>query len=140
MAATAHFHFREQWQELKRGRPGHRFQDRYQRNRREAHRCGAGQRLLRLVGGVIAVLIGVVLVIIPGPALPFFFIAGGLFATESRTIARFMDWSEVRLRNIGAWAKRRWRQLPTAARVGLLILGACGSAGTMYLSYRLLHR
>jgi hypothetical protein len=28
MAAASTFHFREHWRELKRGRPGHRFQDR----------------------------------------------------------------------------------------------------------------
>jgi hypothetical protein len=130
-------HFRERWRELKRGRPGHRFQDRYERGRHENH-GHAGRRIALVAFGVVCLLIGAVFAIIPGPAIPFFFVAGAMFATESRTIARFMDWSEVLIRKIVAWAKRRWRRLPAAARVGLLILGACVSAGTVYLGYRVM--
>lgn len=84
--------------------------------------------------------IGVLLVIFPGPAIPFFFLAGGLFATHSRRMARLMDWCEVRLRKIAAWGRARWRKLPVAVRVGLLILGGGLSAATMYFTYRLMHR
>ena len=136
VAATLHFHFREQWRELKRGRPGHRFQERYERARAEAHECGHGQRIVRYVFGAIAVVIGAFLAVFPGPAIPFFIVAGGLFATESRAIARFMDWSEVRVRRIVAWGKRRWRKLPAVARVALMILGACASATSAFLTYR----
>lgn len=132
------FHFRDRWRELKRGRPGHRFQDRYNRARHENHRCGAGQRIAMVVAGLISLAIGVVLTVIPGPALPFLFLAGALFASESRAIARFMDWSELLLRKIAGWGRRRWRRLPAAARVVLLILGTCVSAGMMYLSYRVM--
>jgi hypothetical protein len=53
-------------------------------------------------------------------------------------VARFMDWCEVQLRKIVAWAKRHWRRLPTAARVILIICGACCSAATAYLGFRLI--
>ena len=137
VAATMNLHFRERWRELKRGRPGSRFLDRYRRARHENHRHAARRVGLMLVGAVFLVL-GIVFAVIPGPAIPFFFVAGALLATESRTIARFMDWSEVRLRQLAAWGKRLWRRLPTIARVLLLILAACLSAGGMYLSYRVM--
>jgi hypothetical protein len=140
VAATLNFHFRKSWRELKHGRPGHRFQDRYQRARRETEQCGPAQRILMLIAALVCLAIGVVLSVIPGPAVPFFFIAGGLLAAESRTIARFMDWSEIVCRKILAWGKRLWRRLPIAGRIGLLLVGACISAGTMYLSYRIFLR
>jgi hypothetical protein len=140
MAATAHFSLRRHWHTLRRGKPGHRFQDHYLQARRSGRRAGALQRVLFYGAAVVCVLIGIVLSVIPGPAIPFFFLAGGLLATESRVIARFMDWCEVRLRNVAAWGKRRWKRLPLFARVILVILGVCCSAGTAYLSYRFMHR
>lgn len=140
VAATLNFHLRESWRELKRGRPGHRFQERYRRARCKREQCGPGQRIVMLVAGLIALIIGLVLCVFPGPAVPFFFISGGLLAAESRPIARFMDWSEVMCRRILAWGKRQWRRMPVFGRVGVLIAGACCSAGTMYLSYRIFFR
>jgi len=135
VAASIHFHFREQWRELKRGRPGHRFQERYERARRGD--VATWERVLFLVAAVILVLLGVFFAIFPGPALPFFFVGGGLLASESRTVARFMDWSEVGVRQWATWGRRRWKRLPNLARAGLVLLGAGMSAATMYLSFRI---
>jgi hypothetical protein len=138
VAATLNFNLRESWRDLKRGRPGHRFQDRYKRARNEKPRCGTAWRVAKIAGAVISLAIALLLVVFPGPAIPFFFITGGLLATESRTIARFMDWGEVHLRNLGAWGKRHWKRLPTAGRIALLVVGACLSAGSMFLTYRMM--
>ena len=140
MAATTHFHFREHWRELRRGRPGRRFQARYERLRRSRHRCGALERILLVVAAIVLFLIGALLVIFPGPAIPFFFMGGALLATESRPMARLMDWSEVRLRTVFAWGKRQWRRLPGFARVLLLGVGACCSATMAYVAFQLLRR
>lgn len=137
MAAMMRFHFREHWRELRRGRPGRRFQARYQRAH-EDQRAGAAERIVLAMVAVVCLAIGVVLSVVPGPALPFFFLAGGLLATESLWVARFMDWSEVKLRLIFAWLKRVWRRLPVAGRIALSVFGTCCSAATAYLGYRLL--
>lgn len=130
---------RTYFRDLKRGRPGHRFQDRYERAKRERRKGGSHwRRIVTLTAGVLCLAIGLVLSVIPGPAIPFFFLAGGLFGTESRSIARLMDGIEVRARKLAAWAQRRWRPLPRAAKIALVILGACCSAGTAYLSYRMM--
>lgn len=140
MAATLNLrdHFRAHWRELKGGRPGHRFQDHYRRVQRHQADAGPGKRLAMIVAGILCFAIGVVLMIFPGPAIPFFFLAGGLLATESQAVARIMDWSEVHLRNLAAWGKRRWKRLPAAARVVLVAVGMGCSVATAYFSYRLL--
>ena len=137
MAASMQFHFREHWRQLRRGRPGRRFQARYKRAR-EDQRASAAERIVLAIVAVVCLAIGAVLSVVPGPALPFFFLAGGLLATESLWVARFMDWSEVKVRLIVAWLKRVWRRLPVPGRIALSVVGACCSAATAYLGYMLL--
>jgi hypothetical protein len=137
MSATTPFHFREHWRELRRGRPGRRFQARYERARQQK-RARAAERIVLALIAVVFLAIGIVLVFIPGPAIPFFFLAGGLLATESLWVARFMDWSEVKLRLIIAAGKRFWRHLPMPGRVAVSLFATCCSAATAYLGYRLL--
>src|SRR5687768_16506516 len=108
MGATVQFQFREHWRDLKRGRPGRRFQDRYERARHEEASTGAAQRIGLIVAALVCFAIGLVLAVMPGPAVVFFFLAGGLLATESPWVARFMDWGELKIRKLVAWGKRRW--------------------------------
>jgi hypothetical protein len=136
MAIALHFSFREHWQELKRGRPGRRFQDRYDRARSEESRGGPIKRIALIGLAIVCLAIGVVLAVMPGPAVLFFFLAGGLLATESRIVARLMDWLEVRLRKIIAWCRRRWRRLSTAGRVIVAALATAGTGAFVYLSYQ----
>lgn len=136
MATSMTVQLRKHWRDLLEGRPGNRFMDRYERARRKDRRSGVWRRLTIIVLGCAALLVGAVLTVIPGPAVPFFFIGGGLLATESRPVARLMDWFEIQIRKVAAWIKRRWKRLPKLARVALLILGACCSAASAYLTYR----
>ena len=91
-----------------------------------------------IVVALVSLAIGVVLSVIPGPAIPFFFLGGGLLATESRPVARFMDWCELIGRRVGAWGKRHWNRLPLAGRIVVMMIGGCCSMATAYLSYRLM--
>ena len=137
MAATLSFHLRKHWRELQRGRPGHRFQARYERARQAQHRSGVATRIVLIALALGSLAIGAVLSVIPGPAIPFFFLGGGLLAGESRPIARFMDGCEVVGRRLVAWGKRQWKRLPLAGRIVVLMIGGCCSMATAYLSYRL---
>lgn len=110
MPAVSRFHFRDDWRALKRGRPGHRFQDRYAAAHRAGPRSGMWQRILTFVIAALLLAIAAVLSVIPGPAFPFFILAGALLATQSKTIARWMDALEVRTRKVFAWVKRRWHR------------------------------
>ena len=131
---------RSHWRELRQGRPGHRFQSRYDRARRQKNRTGTALRVLLVLVALVFLGVGVVLVVIPGPAIPFFFLGGGLLAAESRPIARFMDWGEVVARKVFGWGKKHWKRLPLAARIALVVVGACCSAATGYLAYRVWQR
>lgn len=84
----------------------------------------------------LAVAIGIVLMFIPGPAVLFFAIAGTLLASESRGVARFLDWTEVKIRQLvtaGLDAWRRWSWLGRAAAVAVVALLAAAAA---ILAYR----
>lgn len=105
---------KRRWTDLKRGTPGRRFQDRYRRAA-EARARGGLSRILRVSAAAVAIVIGVVLVFLPGPAVVFFFIAGALLASESLHVARALDWTELKLRAVWSWWKRR---RPGAARRG----------------------
>ena len=138
MAAIMQFHFREHWRELRQGRPGQRFQDRYERLRQERKQSGPVKRILLIGVAIVFLAIGVVLTVFPGPAFVFFILAGALLAGESRVIARFMDWCEVRARRIIAGAKRLWRRTPTAARVATIVVVAGCAVTVAFLGYRTL--
>lgn len=86
--------------------PGERFQRRYDRARKAGGPEG-WERVVLIVLAVVATAIGIVLVFIPGPAILFFFIAGGLLATESRKLAKALDWSELKTRALCGWLLRR---------------------------------
>src|SRR5690242_10487401 len=77
--------------ELRHAPAGERFQ-RWHRKKERTARPWA--RPLYLVGAVVCLAIGVVLAVMPGPAVLFFALAGGLLAAQSATVARFLDATE----------------------------------------------
>lgn len=94
-------------------------------------------RIVRLVIAAVALVIGIVLMFIPGPAILFFFIAGSLIAAESRGLARALDWTEVKLRKFASWLIKRWRKLPTAGKVVATIVLFAAVAGVLFIGYRI---
>ncbi|HEY4249169.1 MAG TPA: hypothetical protein VGM64_20260 [Lacunisphaera sp.] len=131
---------KQQWQSLKRGKPGHRFRARYDAGSRVKKDASFGFKLIRLLRFVIALAaaaVGVVLVFIPGPAILFFLLAGSLLAAESLTIARFLDWIEVKLRDLFEWCQRQWRRMHPAGKIAITGLAATGATGCVYAAYRL---
>ena len=136
MPAVIRFHFRDDWRELKRGRPGRRFQQRYERARHAEPRSGLAKRVALIGIAVIAVGLGLFFAVFPGPAIPFFFVGGALLAAESRMIARSMDWLELRARDFMTWFKKRWRHLPLVGRIAGVVLFMGCSATVTYFMYR----
>jgi uncharacterized membrane protein YbaN (DUF454 family) len=136
MAITANFSFREHWEQLKQGRPGRRFQERYRRARTTGKKSGTIRRIATIGAAAICLAIGVVLSVMPGPAILFFFLAGGLLATESKWIARFMDWLEVRIRSVVKWGKRHWDRWSTAERATAAAVAASVSAAAVYVMFQ----
>jgi hypothetical protein len=128
---------KRQWEVLKRGKPGRRFVERYQAAQRKENRATLATRIVRFGIAAVAIGLGVVFAVIPGPAIVFFALAGALLASESRGVARFFDWCEVKIRAVVRWAMRIWKRLPIAGKVAVAIVGAAGSVGATVMSYRI---
>lgn len=95
--------FRRDWQLLRSGAPGERFQ-RYHRQRRSPD---GGMRVGPLVAGALVVLVGIVLLPAPGPGIIVVAVGCALLAGESLRVARLMDRSETALRSaVGRWRRQ----------------------------------
>jgi len=124
------------WREVRNGVPGKRFQDRHKR-RRGASRKRPAKPLLLTAGGLLLA-VGLVLLAIPGPGIPFVVLGGALVARESLRAARALDWAELRARAVAAWGTRAWRRASPAAR-GLLVSAVLAlAAGGAYVSWLVL--
>jgi hypothetical protein len=130
---------KHQWTQLKHYPPGQRFRRRYEARRQAEPRKTSLLRHITIfsIAAVLAV-IGFVLVFMPGPAVLFFFLSGAVLAEESLTAARVLDWLEVRLRHLFAWARRWWARRSTPVRVLLSLSVALVTGASAYLSYQLL--
>lgn len=117
-----------------RGRPGRRFQDRYERARKKQE-ASKYRRILNIALALVLAAVGVVLVFIPGPAVVFFFLAGGLAASESRLVARAMDWLEVKVRTVVGGLRRRWSRISRGGRAALIGAGAGVSLAGTYAGW-----
>lgn len=88
---------KRQWQEFRRSRPGHRFQDYHRR------RHSQGSHALHILGlllGVVMMLAGVVLMPAPGPGMLVVVLGAVLVARGSRTAALAFDGLELRLHGL----------------------------------------
>lgn len=114
---------KKNWRTFKRGTPGKRFQSAYENARRHRKDTPLWFRILRLGLALVALALGVVFAVIPGPAFVFFAIGGVLLATESRRVSIALDWLELRLRELGRWARKRWDGLALFGRIVVVTMG-----------------
>jgi hypothetical protein len=128
---------RRQWRDFRRGRPGHRFQERYERNQRARSGGSKFTRFLKPAAGIVLLVAGVVFCFIPGPGVPFLLIGAGLLADVSLRVARTMDWLELRIQNIIAWARRWWNHASRAGKTAVVILGVFVASGAAYGGFRI---
>jgi uncharacterized protein (TIGR02611 family) len=105
--------WREEFEAFKRSEPGHRFRERFERMKaipRPTH-----ERIARCLCGIIVMLVGIVLIPLPGPGWLIVGFGVTLLAQESRRVADFCDRIEIRSRAaMGRW--RRWRAGKAADR------------------------
>ena len=101
---------KRQWTDLKKDKPGHRFQRRYEA--RKGRRSGVWKPLYLIVG-LLLLFAGLVLMPAPGPGFIVVFIGAAMLAEESLWAARALDWTEVKLRAL--WSRVRGRRLPRAS-------------------------
>lgn len=127
---------KRQWRTFRAGRPGRRFQDRYERSQKSKHSQAWYLHLLKPALALVLTVGGVVLCFIPGPGIPLMIIGAGLFADNSLALARALDWMEVRLRRIVRWAKRWWALASRPARGGVVAGAVLILCAVTYCGYR----
>lgn len=100
--------FRAQFRQFVADRSGTRFQQRYRR--RTERPGGLLRKSLVFALATLLVLVGIMLLVLPGPGLLVIVIGAGLFAEESLLIARLLD----RIDLLVTRRVRRWRARRTA--------------------------
>jgi hypothetical protein len=128
----------QRWRALAAGTPGRRFRDRYHRNRKARHEHWVSRILRWALAGVLLVL-GMILTVVPGPAIPLLLLAGALLATDSLWLSKLMDRLEVGARKLFKPIGRAWHRLPVYGRVLVALLTTSISIATSITVYRLMH-
>ena len=95
------------WWHFKKSKPGDRFQVRYYRRQQSAP--GRLSTIFNIVVGSILVIFSAFFGWAPGPGLLTFLIGLALIGGEFLPVARFLDWSEVRLRKLAHLVGVVWR-------------------------------
>lgn len=127
---------RESWHQFKDLEPGSRFVE-YARQRRRSGEHGA-RRVLTFAGGMALIIIGAVALVAPGPGMLMVALGAGLIARESITVARALDWLELRLRALKDRGVGIWKRAPVAARVFFVLIAAAAAAGAAWVAWTIM--
>lgn len=84
------------WHRFAHATPGRRFRERYRHM--QNNKGSAWKRCALVCGGILLVLVGAFFCAVPGPGIPILAAGLALVAQESKTLARFLDKAELRLR------------------------------------------
>jgi uncharacterized protein (TIGR02611 family) len=128
---------RKHWKELAHGQPGRRFQDRHRRKHEAGH---DPHRALKLGAGIVLVIVGLVLLLVPGPGSVLILVGAAFLAEESLILSRGLDRLEVRLRKLAAFASTRWRRASTAAKSSLILVVVALAGGVAWAGYSIFLR
>lgn len=80
---------KNRWRAFRAGSPGTRFQRRYRRQRERSG--GLLRKIVMVVVGCVLILLGIVMLVLPGPGVLVMLIGAGLLAEESLLAARVLD-------------------------------------------------
>jgi Putative transmembrane protein (PGPGW) len=128
---------KRQWREFKHSRPGHRFEQRYERNRQARSDRTWLARYFKPVSGVLLVIAGVVFCVVPGPGLPLLLIGAALLADGSRPTALALDWLEIRVRNGISDVRQWWTQASPSAKCAILFVMILLAGAAIYGGFRI---
>jgi uncharacterized protein (TIGR02611 family) len=125
--------FKQQWLDLMKGKPGSRFQNRYEQ--RDKRRGSPVAKVLYLALGLVLFLLGLVLLPAPGPGFLVLFPAAAMIAEESLLAAKALDWAEVTVRALLLWVKRAWQRASAALKALAVTTAAFVAAGVAWAAY-----
>jgi len=81
---------------------------------------------------VVLLMIGAILLFIPGPGIPFIIIGVGILGEQFRVVASALDSFELQLRKLKTRAVVWWRQASIPGRGAVALLAAVAMAGVGY--------
>jgi hypothetical protein len=126
------------WEEFKEDEPGRRFLDRYDRNQLRAKGRFDVRRLLNVIAGTLLVLVSVFFGWAPGPGMLTLAIGLGMISSEFRPVAVFLDWLELRLRELWWIVRPIWDNASPGERALIVLaLAACVAALVSLVFYLL---
>ena len=130
------------WERFKEEPPGRRFEDWYHERRRQSGGRLDAAKVVHILGGAATVIVGLILVPLPGPGWGIVFLGLALIGSECLPIARFLDRVEVRLRSwagqlLAAWRRATVRVKVLITLVALICMAAAGY-GTYHLTFGVL--
>jgi uncharacterized protein (TIGR02611 family) len=118
-----------QWWDLKCGRPGTRFKQRWRTH--EQGRRSYFAKPLYITAGLFVFLVGLVMLPAPGPGCVVVFVGAAMMAEESFWVATLLDRIELKGRRILAQAGKSWSRASIFLKALGVVLaaGVAGAAG-----------
>jgi uncharacterized membrane protein YbaN (DUF454 family) len=108
---------KQEWHHFRDDPPGERFRNHRDRMKQRSRTHAAAAIAL----GVLFLMVGVVLLFIPGPGLLFIVFGLALIASHSKRLSDVLDRTEPKLRRAGHRTKAHWQALPGRAKFGVII-------------------
>ena len=125
------------WKAFEKAPSGQRFIRRYEARKRGGK---AWTRVASVLLGLVLVVGGAILLVIPGPGLLVIAFGGALIGQEFRWAAVALDWTEVTLRKAVRFAVRFWKAASLAVRAAVVSAATLVAAGAAYLAWTWLLR
>jgi hypothetical protein len=124
------------WRHFTSSKPGDRFQVRYYYRKQSGP--GRFSRIFNIVVGSALVIVSAFFGWAPGPGMVTFVIGLAMIGGEFLTVARFLDWGEVRLRTLAHFVAYVWRVSVVGRVLIVLVIVTCVAAlgyGAYYLIF-----
>lgn len=120
-----------QWHVFAHDKPGERFVNLHKRRQEQRQGSFSWGRILFLGAGLLLIIAGLFFMAVPGPGLPVLVTGLGLMGSESLFLARWLDWTERKLRPPVLNLKSRWDSLSPRTRLycswGIGVAGAAAA-------------
>jgi hypothetical protein len=123
------------WRHFTSSKPGDRFQVRYYYRKQSGP--GRLSRIFNIVVGSVLVIFSAFFGWAPGPGIVTFVIGLAMIGGEFLIVARFLDWAEVRLRNLAHFVASVWRS-STIGKVLVVLVVLILVAAFGYVIYSVL--
>ncbi len=124
---------KKSWKRLWRAEPGQRF--RHMHRARQRLDRPAWAKPLWIVIGLLILIAGIVALPLPGPGWLVIALGCAVIGGELGIVARGLDRLELRLRSVARWARKRWTDLASGGRAGMVALGAVLAGAGGYLAW-----